>query len=163
MSSSFSYLRSIDDQDLDWVLEIESKAYLYPWSRRGFELALEQGLGYIFCSAEGESLGYACLQTVLDEAHLLNFCVAPYAQNQGVGQQAFQALQDKLVESDFTVMMLEVRVSNKPALKLYEKLGFQMDGVRKEYYRSRVWDEVSQQDVEFREDAVLMSLPFKQA
>ena len=35
---------------------------------------------------------------------------------------------------------LEVRVSNKKAIRLYEKLGFEEEGIRKEFYDKPVED-----------------------
>ncbi|WP_218644596.1 ribosomal protein S18-alanine N-acetyltransferase [Thiomicrorhabdus cannonii] len=159
MMMELSYLRNMQESDLDWVLQIEQQAYDFPWSLQGFENSLDQGLNYIFCNADGEGLGYACVLTVLDEAHLLNLCVAPKFQGRGLGKQALQTLQSKLKESDFNIMFLEVRGSNEAALKLYERCGFNRDGVRANYYRCHEWDEEKGALVETKEDAILMSCP----
>jgi len=155
--SVFSFFRVMEESDLDWVLDVEKKVYPFPWSLKGFENSLDQGLNYILCSEQGEWLGYVCVLTVLDEAHLLNFCVAPSYQKQGVGKAALIKLKQKLKDCGFSVMYLEVRESNIAAQKLYEQDGFTNDGVRKGYYRSLRWsDELSCQQ-EVKEDAVLMS------
>ncbi|MDX1346734.1 MAG: ribosomal protein S18-alanine N-acetyltransferase [Thiomicrorhabdus chilensis] len=153
----FSYLRAMHEGDLNWVLDVEQQAYDFPWSKKGFENSLDQGLNYVFCDAEGNALGYVCVLTVLDEAHILNLCVAPKYQKQGVARMALNSLQSKLKESGFTLLLLEVRVSNQPAISLYESFGFNRDGVRVNYYRCQEWDEVSGELVEAKEDAVLMS------
>ncbi|WP_051347274.1 ribosomal protein S18-alanine N-acetyltransferase [Thiomicrorhabdus chilensis] len=153
----FSYLRAMHEGDLNWVLDVEQQAYDFPWSKKGFENSLDQGLNYVFCDAEGTALGYVCVLTVLDEAHILNLCVAPKYQKQGVARMALHSLQSKLKESGFTLLLLEVRVSNQPAISLYESFGFNRDGVRVNYYRCQEWDEVSGELVEAKEDAVLMS------
>lgn len=154
-----SYLRTMQESDLDWVLQVEQQAYDFPWSRLGFENSLDQGLNFIFCSEQGESLGYACVLTVLDEAHLLNLCVVPKFQGQGLGRQALQALQAKLRASDFKMMFLEVRESNEAAQRVYERCGFNRDGVRANYYRCHAWDDAKGTLVESKEDAILMSHP----
>ncbi|MBD3754923.1 MAG: ribosomal protein S18-alanine N-acetyltransferase [Gammaproteobacteria bacterium] len=154
-----NYLRNMQESDLDWVLQIEQQAYDFPWSRQGFENSLDQGLNYIFCNADGEDIGYACVLTVLDEAHLLNLCIAPKFQGRGLGKQALQKLQGKLKESDFNIMFLEVRVSNDAALKVYERCGFNRDGVRPNYYSCHEWDEAKGALIETKEDAILMSCP----
>lgn len=147
----------MDESDLEWVLSVEQKSYDYPWSQKGFENSLDQGLNYIFCSEEGELLGYVCMLTVLDEVQLLNFCVAPNHQKKGVGKAAMDALKMKLRESGFNLILLEVRASNVSGQKLYQKCDFHRDGVRANYYRCQLWDEESMELLEGKEDAVLMS------
>lgn len=159
MTPEFNYLRPMVESDLSWVLSIEKQAYDYPWTRSGFENSLDQGVNYILCSDAGRELGYACVLTVLDEAHLLNLCIAPDYQGLGVGRQALEKLKEKLKESAYQMMFLEVRDSNIPAQRLYEKCGFQRDGLRKNYYRCRSWDEEREALLEDKEDAVLMSCP----
>jgi len=155
--ASFSFLRVMEESDLEWVLSVEEKVYGFPWSLKGFENSLNQGLNYGLCSEEGLALGYVCVLTVLDEAHLLNFCVSPDFQRRGVGKAALDKLKEKLGESGFSMIFLEVRESNIAAQKLYFQNGFSTDGVRKGYYRSLRWsDELSCQQ-EVKEDAVLMS------
>lgn len=146
----FSYCRIMDDSDLLWVNATEMQAYDFPWSENGFIKALDDGLCYIFCTADDDPLGYACFITVLDELHLLNFCVSPDVQGMGIGQAAMKNLMAQFRESQYTVMLLEVRATNEAAVHLYEKLGFKVDGRRAKYY----------QTLTGREDAVLMSYRF---
>lgn len=150
-NSEFSYLRVMLQSDLPEVLNIEQGAYLFPWSQKGFENSLDQGLNYLFCDIEDRVLGYCCLLTVLDEAHLLNFCVRSECQGQGLAKPAFYKLQQQLLEASFRVILLEVRQSNRKARKLYQQLGFVQDGVRKNYYVSE----------DGKEDAILMSLQMR--
>jgi len=147
----------MQDADLSWVLSVEQRAYDFPWTQKGFDNSLEQGLNYVFYSAEGQALGYCCLLPVLDEAHILNFCVAPEFQRKGIARAAFIKLLDKLAEGAFKIVLLEVRATNEAATNLYSSLGFTEDGVRKGYYRANVWDEALMELVEEREDAILMS------
>lgn len=150
MSAQFSYFRMMDPSDLDWVLSTERAAYAFPWSKQGFDKAMDDGLAYVLCSDEQTPLGYACFLSVLDEIHLLNFCIHPDFQGRGIGREALSKFKTHFAEASFVVMLLEVRESN-PAKALYRKLGFQEDGVRKGYY--------ARKDSNGREDAVLMSLP----
>ena len=147
----------MQDADLSWALSVEQRAYDFPWSQKGFENSLEQGLNYIFYSAEGQALGYCCILPVLDEANILNVCVAPEFQGKGVARAAFLKVIEKLQESGFKMVLLEVRASNTPAENLYKSLGFSKDGVRKGYYRANVWNDELMELVEEREDAILMS------
>ncbi len=147
----------MEEGDLPWVMGVEQRAYAFPWSKRGFVSSLDNGLNYILCSAADEPLGYVCMVTVLDEVHMLNFCVSPDYQKRGIGLAALSKLKEKLKESDFSIIFLEVRVSNVAAQNLYQKGGFSKDGERKGYYRSMQWSEQEQCQQEVREDALLMS------
>lgn len=153
-----SYLKPMSEDDLSAVIDIETRAYDFPWTRQGFQNSLDQGLNYLFCDEQGHLLGYCCVLPVLDEAHLLNLCVNPDFHRQGIASAALNQLIDKLQESHFNLLLLEVRKSNKAAQCLYRKLGFKDDGIRKAYYRSKGWCERAKQLVEIKEDAVLMSL-----
>ncbi|MEA1990030.1 MAG: ribosomal protein S18-alanine N-acetyltransferase [Pseudomonadota bacterium] len=155
--SQFSYLRLMDESDLEQVYEIELKSYDYPWTLNGFEKSLDQGLNYVFCSSEEVILGYCCILPVLDEATVLNLCVSPKYQRQGIAKTALLQLLTTLRESNYGTFFLEVRESNLAAQNLYKQLGFSEDGVRKGYYRAQVWDEALMELVNEREDAILMS------
>lgn len=144
----FSHLKSLDESHLDWVLQVEHKNYTHPWTRGGFERALHQGLNYLLMDQNDSPLGYCCLLPVLDELHLLNLSVAPESQKQGIAKQALQAVFNRFEYTEYTVVLLEVRRSNKVARHLYKTLGFVQDGVRKNYYQC---------DINGREDAILMS------
>lgn len=150
-------IRPMTEGDLPAVLKIESQSYEFPWSRKGFENALDQGLNYVFCSVDDQILGYVCFLTVLDEVQLLNLCIAPGFQGKGIAARVLSQLAEKLLSSGYRVMFLEVRESNRSARKLYQKLGFKEDGIRKNYYQA--WTERDGEKVLGKEDAVLMSKP----
>ncbi len=120
-----------------------------PWSEELFQAALDNPNTSILL-AEGEGgtiLGYAVVSVVLDEGNLDNIAVAPEARRWGVAD----ALMDVLTNfgrDNLSVLMLEVRASNAPAIALYEKHGFAAVGRRKNYYDAP------------KEDAILMTLEF---
>ena len=100
--------------------------------------------------AEGENgtvLGYAGLQTVLDEGYINNVAVDPRFRRQGVAGQLVEAFL-RFGAARLAFLTLEVRASNAPAIALYEKYGFAQAGRRRDYYDDP------------REDALLMTLRF---
>ena len=121
-----------------------------PWSEALFRAALENPAVAILLaqSEDGAILGYAVLSTVLDEGNLDNIAVAPEARRQGIADALLGALTG-FGREHLSVLMLEVRASNAPAIALYEKHGFACVGRRKNYY-----------DVP-KEDAILMTLEFQ--
>lgn len=144
----FSHLTIMDETDLDWVLAVENANAITPWSHDGFVRAIHQGINYLFCDREDQRLGFCCLLPVVDELHLLNITVDQSFQGKGVGKQALQAVFSRFESTEYQVILLEVRRSNKVARNLYRSLGFEQDGVRKGYYNLPNGE---------REDAILMS------
>ncbi len=134
-------------QDIVEMSAIEQRAYPYPWSEGILRDCLHAGhLGWV-ASSRGEIISYAIVQSVLDEAHLLNLCTAPEWQGQGIGRGMLHYIMQHCAAGDMTRMLLEVRTSNTPAIALYVSSGFSQDGVRKGYYPASGG----------REDALLMS------
>ena len=120
-----------------------------PWSEELFRVALECPDTALLAAEkeDGGVLGYAVLSAVLDEGSLDNIAVAPYCRRQGVADALLSALTD-FGRGRLSVLFLEVRSSNLPAITLYQKHGFVPVGRRKNYYETP------------REDALLMTLDF---
>lgn len=134
--------------DLDAILRIEPTIYSHPWTRGNFTDSLASGYSaWVMAQAE-EIIGYALVMFVLDEAHLLNVSVAKAYQGQGLGRQLLAHLIAIALKQAAVNVFLEVRVSNKQAIGLYEAMGFCEMGIRRAYYPSKGG----------REDAVLMGL-----
>ena len=121
-----------------------------PWSQETFCAALENPNVAVLLAEEtdGAVLGYAVLSVVLDEGNLDNIAVAPEARRHGVGEALLSAIIG-FGRDNLSVLMLEVRASNAPAITLYEKHGFAVVGRRKNYYDAP------------KEDAILMTLEFE--
>lgn len=82
----------------------------------------------------GEVLGYVLFWHVADEIHLLNVAVAPASRRMGVGRALVEEVLEYARSNAAAKILLEVRVSNVAALRLYEALGFERFNVRKRYY-----------------------------
>ena len=120
-----------------------------PWSGELFRAALECPDTVLLAAEkeDGAVLGYAVLSEVLDEGNLDKIDVDPRCRLKGVADALLSALTD-FGRNSLSVLYLEVRASNLPAIALYEKHGFVPVGRRKNYYESP------------REDALLMTLAF---
>jgi ribosomal-protein-alanine N-acetyltransferase len=119
---------------LPQVLEIEQRAYPWPWTEGMFVDSLRNG-HLCFCLQQQQQLmGYIIVYVAVGECHVLNVCVDPQHQGLGLGQRlldyALQAALELGAESAF----LEVRVSNAAAIALYERSGFAQVGKRPNYY-----------------------------
>lgn len=140
--------RPMTYDDLAVISQIEPTIYSHPWTLGNFKDSLNAGYSAWVMSFNAEIVGYALVMMVLDEAHLLNISVAKTYQGQGLGRTLLAHMVEVARGHQAANMFLEVRVSNKNAITLYESMGFCEMGIRRNYYPTRVG----------REDAVLMGL-----
>lgn len=142
-------LRKMRIEDLPIVLGIEGKNYNFPWSE-GIFIDCIQSPNYScwVCEELDLVIGFSIVSIVAYEAHIMNICVDPEVQKQGVGSKLLENMIE-LARKKAERIMLEVRPSNKVAISLYEKRGFNEIGVRKGYYPAVNGH---------REDAVMLAL-----
>lgn len=120
--------------DVDQVILIERAAYAYPWTRGNFCDCLDSGYSCWVLEVEDELAGYSILMAGAGEGHVLNCCVSPRWQGRGFGRQLMHRLMASCRDYDIEQLFLEVRPSNQVALRLYESLGFETVGLRRQYY-----------------------------
>ncbi|XOV82180.1 MAG: ribosomal protein S18-alanine N-acetyltransferase [bacterium] len=140
--------REMSLTDLDQVLEIENRAYQFPWTRGIFMDCFRAHNTCRVACLDGRIVGHAVLMVVAGEATLLNVCIQRDVQGNGFGRLFMHHLIHLAGILGAQTMVLEVRPSNKTAIALYLSLGFVQVGVRKDYY----------QGVQGREDAHVMAL-----
>lgn len=120
---------------LPHVIDIEQRAYRFPWSLGNFEDSLRAGYSaWVVESPFQDVLAYALMTMAAGEAHILNLCVAPEYQGQGIGRYLLQHLITVAAAAGTQLLLLEVRVSNEAGIRLYEQNGFKDLGLRKGYY-----------------------------
>ena len=128
-------------EDLPRLLSLEQACFSDPWSesmmRSTLETPVVRGLA---ARVDGELVGFALAYLIPPEGEIADICVSPEARGQGIAFLLMQAL----MEGECSEFWLEVRASNTPARRLYEKLGFVPVGIRRNYYDSP------------REDAIVM-------
>jgi ribosomal-protein-alanine N-acetyltransferase len=134
---------------LPQVQEIENRAYPFPWTEGIFSDCLKTGYSaWVVTNTLGEVQAYAFMSMAVGEAHVLNICVDPQLQRQGLGRFLMQHLVTLARAAHCTIVLLEVRKSNKNAFRLYESMGFERLGLRKNYYPAHAG----------REDAIVLGL-----
>jgi tRNA threonylcarbamoyladenosine biosynthesis protein TsaB len=148
--SKSTELVPLRQEDLASVMVIEQQAYPYPWTSGNFRDALASGYHAFKLVDQGVMVGYLVWMRVLDEAHLLNFTIAPARQSRGLGQHLLKTWLAQLMADGLQQVLLEVRPSNPKAIRLYQRNGFVQTGLRKGYYPS---------GPNGREDALLMNKP----
>ena len=137
---------------LDAVVAVEQRAYAHAWSRTNFLDALHSGYQAQVLLSDDEVLGYFVAMKGVDEVHLLNITVAVEHQGQGLARLMLDALALWTRSQGLDWLWLEVRVSNAPAIRVYERHGFSRVGLRKDYYPASHGE---------RESAIVMSLNLK--
>jgi [ribosomal protein S18]-alanine N-acetyltransferase len=138
-------IRRLSIGDLPEIEEIEQRAYRTPWSRSMFASELAKGTSVCLGAFEGDQLvGYIVNSRYVDAWHVMNVAVDPAYQRRGIATRLLERLFELTDEDDGRGYTLEVRVSNREAIRLYEKLGFQRHGIRRGYYTDN------------REDALIM-------
>jgi ribosomal-protein-alanine N-acetyltransferase len=136
-------------EDLPQVMVIEETVYPYPWTLGIFQDCLRVGYCCWVLNLDEQVIGYGVMSVVVDESHILNICVDPRWQGKGLGMKLLRRLLKIAHQHGAETAFLEVRVGNKTAIGLYEKLGFIEVGQRRGYYPDRN---------QTREDAIVMSL-----
>lgn len=134
-------------EDLAAVMEVERAAYEFPWTRAIFRDCLRVGYYCFVYEAVTGLAGHGIVSIAAEECHLLNICVHPDYQRRGLGRSLVNFLLMFARRKNAQVALLEVRVSNVGAYKLYTQLGFDEIGIRKDYYPARFG----------REDAIILA------
>ena len=135
-------LREMRWWDIDPVLELEKD--LFPedaWSRGMFwsELAHSRGSEatrrYLVAEDAGRIVGYAGLASSGELADVQTIAVARDQQGTGLGALLLTELLKAATAFECSEVMLECRVDNVRAQKLYERFGFEPIGFRRGYYQ----------------------------
>ncbi|MFQ5935018.1 MAG: ribosomal protein S18-alanine N-acetyltransferase [Acidiferrobacterales bacterium] len=130
-------VRTLRETDLRAVMAIEQASYEFPWTQIIFRDCLRAGYEcHAYDSAHG-LLGYGIMSVAAGECHLLNICIHPRYRGKYLGTQLILTLLERGQRRRAEIALLEVRVSNKRAYRLYMRLGFSEVGLRKNYYPAR--------------------------
>lgn len=156
MTLSLRYMRLMD---IPQVVVIDSLSFDPPWSARSYNFEVNESnyshmvvldravqpkpvprwrriLNNAPPAPESEIVSYGGLWHIMDEAHISTIATHPDFRGQGFGEIAFAAMVRRSITLRASFIVLEVRVSNTVAQKLYLKYGFQTVGVKKRYYHN---------------------------
>jgi ribosomal-protein-alanine N-acetyltransferase len=122
--------------DLSAVHAIEQASFDAPWPPDAYRAEIETNrlAQYLVVRAAAEVVAYAGMWLMVDEAHIITFAVHPGWRRQRIGERLLLALVDLARDAGAREATLEVRLSNLPARRLYEKFGFRPVGLRPRYY-----------------------------
>ena len=130
-------IRKMNLGDVSAIAELEKLCFSDPWSENSIASEVDNPLSYwLVAEMDGIVVGYVGSQTVLDASDMMNLAVSPNYRREGIGQALVNALVAHLQQNKVIALLLEVRVSNAPAIALYESLGFEQVGRRPKYYHN---------------------------
>ena len=130
-------IRQAGPADAADIFEIEKLCFPDPWSMDSIRYELEENEKAFYLVAEhsGKVVGYMGLWWILDEGHITNVAVRPGYRNRKIAEGIIRVMLEHTIGAGILHHTLEVRRDNQPAINLYEKFGFEVDGVRKGYYQ----------------------------
>lgn len=152
-------MQAITSQDLDQILTIDRSAFKQPWGRNLFseELSCKNAFSYLIRSASSDEcpaiIAYVFLRVHvhINEMHIIRIAVAPNFRFMGVATRLLRQCFKLAQQNEVHTVFIEVRPSNKAAIALYRKLGFQLIHRRPNYYP------------ESNEDAMVMAKHVKES
>ena len=128
-------VRDLREEDLDDVCRIEESSFSMPWKREDFEdLIVSDNSIYLVILADDKVVGAAGYTFNGFEGYINNVVIDIDYRGQKLGNVLMKELLSVGRKNGVPEFTLEVRVSNTPAIKLYESLGFKSEGVRKNFY-----------------------------
>lgn len=128
-------IRDMRQEDAEAVAALEAQIFSKPWSKQGFLDALALGdTIFLVAEADAQIIGYIGMYVSLDEGEITNVAVDPHVRCRGIGGMLIAAMQKEAAQRELVSVVLEVRVSNESAIRLYERNGFVNEGVRKGFY-----------------------------
>ena len=139
-------LRKLELRDRGAIETSERRSYPTPWSRSMFasELAKPSSICLGAFDERDRLLGYLIISRYVDAWHVMNVAVADSYRRRGVATGLMERLFEATARDGRRGYTLEVRVTNRKAIELYERLGFRSRGLRRGYYTDN------------REDALIM-------
>lgn len=129
-------IRPMKTEDTEAVAMLEAAAFSQPWSHQDFLEMVEKEDALYIVAVDGEQIVGCCgVWNIGGDGNISNVLVEESLRHQGIGRLLLQTLFTWGEELGITAYTLEVRVSNAPAVHLYENLGFEREGIRPRFYK----------------------------
>ena len=143
------FFEKMNQSHISAIAEIERQCFSKPWSENAIAAELENESAYFYVAKlNGEAVGYIGMHCAADECYIANVGVLKKYRNMGVGSALVKYAADTAQRMNMSFISLEVRPSNTTAVRIYERLGFERVGLRKNFYS------------EPKEDGAIMTLCF---
>ena len=117
------------------VAKLETLCFADPWSEKALELLLGDGAYGAVCLENGCVMAYGGVLWAPYEGQITNIATHPDARRRGMGAAVLEHLIKEASSRECEMLSLEARVSNMPAIALYERYGFLKMGLRRGFYK----------------------------
>lgn len=125
---------SMTAEHLSRIAELERECFSAPWSEKSLADELQNENSHFIVAFSDDVLGYIGVQEICGEAYITNIAVFGEHRNFGIGRSLLKNAVDGAKSRNCDFITLEVRESNEPAISLYKSEGFEVAGVRKNFY-----------------------------
>lgn len=128
-------IRKMTEEDAKYLAQIEEATFSMPWKVCDFlEMIAHDEVEYLVVTLDGEIIGGAGIRNILGDGEITNVVIREDMRGNGYSSMLMERLLEVGRGLGATQFTLEVRVSNAPAIGLYEKMGFVSEGVRPGFY-----------------------------
>ena len=122
------------------IARLEKECFAEPWSEASLTEELTNPDSHFLVAVCGDVAGYIGVQEICGEAYITNVAVFDNHRKNGVGRMLLKTAEEGAKSRNCDFITLEVRVSNSPAISLYESEGYERVGIRKNFYASPIED-----------------------
>lgn len=134
-------IKPLTEEYVDQVCVLEEEAFSMPWHKESFlEMIANENACYLVALVGEEVVASCGLRHIVGEGEITNVVTKNTMRGKGIGRQILLRLLEEGAKLGAEAFTLEVRVSNAPAIHLYESLGFVSEGVRKNFYEEPTED-----------------------
>lgn len=126
--------RRAEAKDITDIFYVETRCFKSPWSMDSIkeDITGNERAVYVVAEEDGRIVGFCAMHTIFDEGHIMNVAVLPEYRGRRIAERLLKTMFG--LSPGTAHYTLEVRVSNAPAIKLYDRLGFRCFGLRPGYY-----------------------------
>lgn len=125
---------NMTSEHISRIADLEKECFSSPWSKKALEDELENENSHFIVAVSDDVTGYIGVQEICGEAYITNIAVFGEHRKQGIGRSLLKKAVDGAKSRNCEFITLEVRESNESAISLYKSEGFEVAGVRKNFY-----------------------------
>lgn len=130
-------IKELSEQELEEICKIEQECFASPWKRQDFEqMILEPDMLYLVAIFDKIIVGGCAVHNIAGDGEITNVAVRSAYRKRGIADTMLKELIQRGSSMGINAFTLEVRITNLPAIHLYEKHGFVIEGVRKGFYKN---------------------------
>lgn len=123
--------------DADRVYQIENESFFEPWTKKRLIKEFEDNsfLKHFVYEKDGEILGFYIISNIADLVEIFTIAVDKGHREEGIGSKLLDHIINYAKENGASEIWLEVATKNIAAINLYQKYGFKVQTIRKNYYQ----------------------------